>query len=97
MSIVKIQNKKSTEKKIYSEQFKDLPSISSVVFLTSFIEFHLADKRVITIPLHWITKLKNATTIQRQNYTIRGHFVFWDDIDEIIGVKNLINGTIVPK
>lgn len=35
--------------------------------------------------------------IVRKNYTLRGHFVFWEDIDEIIGVKNLINGSIVPR
>jgi hypothetical protein len=97
MNIVKTQNKKITRKKVVSEKFDDLPTVRNVVFLKSFIEFHLTDKRIITIPLIWISKLKKATKLQRENYIIRGHFVFWDGIDEIIGVKNLLNGTIVSK
>ena len=39
--------------------------------------------------------LKKATTKQRSNYLINGRFVFWDDIDEIIGVKNLFDGSMI--
>ncbi len=74
----------------------DLPTISDVIFLQSFIEFHLSDSRIITIPLLWISKLANASKVERANFEIRGHFVFWDELDEIIGVKNLLNGSIVP-
>lgn len=48
----------------------------------------------VTLPLNWLPKLAKATKKQRQNYEINGHVIFWDDVDEIIGVKNLFNGAI---
>ncbi len=97
MSNAKIQSKSSTKKSIVSDKFNDMPTIKKVDFVKSLIEFHLADKRIISIPLKWIDKLKKATKEQREKYAIRGHFVFWDEIDEIIGVKNLLNGSIIPN
>ena len=97
MSIVETQSKKSIRKIKAKNSFNDLPTISNVVFNKTLINFHLSDKRIISIPLDWIAKLKNATKEDREKYTLRGHFIFWDDIDEIIGVKNLLNGSIVPK
>jgi len=96
MNTVKTQSKKSTKKSVLNESFRELPSIEKVIFLSTYIEFHLTDGRIITIPLMWVSKLNNATKTQRENYIIRGHFVFWDEIDEIIGAKNLLNGSIVP-
>ena len=97
MNTVKAPSKKSTKKSLINESFKELPTIEEVIFLNSYIEFHLSDGRIITIPLKWVSKLNNATKAERENYTIRGHFVFWDEIDEIIGAKNLLNGSIVPN
>ncbi len=96
MKTVNIQNKKSTKRSAISENFREMPAIEKVIFLNSYIEFHLSDGRIITIPLIWVSKLNNAIKAERANYTIRGHFVFWDEIDEIIGAKNLLNGSIVP-
>lgn len=95
MNTAKTHQKNDTTKNA-NVKFKDLPAVEKVNFVRSLIEFHLADKRIITIPIEWVAKLKKATKAQREKYTIRGHFVFWDDIDEIIGVKNLLNGSIVP-
>lgn len=74
-----------------------MPIFISVAFDNENISFHLSDKRIVTIPLNWIPKLENATSAIRENYILREHFVFWEDVDEIIGVKNLLNGTIVPR
>jgi hypothetical protein len=73
-----------------------LPTITKVIFEDSLIHFHLSDKRILSIPIQWIKKLTMATAAQRENYIVRGHFVFWDEIDEIIGVKNLLNGSVIP-
>lgn len=96
MNIVKTQGKKNTKKSLINESFKELPTIEKVIFLSICIEFHLSDGRIVTIPLNWISKLKKASPVERENYAIRGHFVFWEEVDEIIGVKNLLNGSIVP-
>ena len=75
----------------------EMPVLQSITFDDQNISFQLSDKRVITIPVHWIPKLEKAGTSTRENYVLRGHFVFWEEVDEIIGVKNLLNGTIVPN
>jgi hypothetical protein len=74
----------------------EMPVFISVAFDNENISFHLSDKRIITIPLSWIPKLEKANSDIRETYIIRGHFVFWEDVDEIIGVMILLIGTIVP-
>ena len=95
MSTVKTLIKKNI-KKDRTYALSAMPTFSYIVFDDENISFHLSDKRIITIPISWVPKLEKATKIVRENYILRGHFVFWESIDEIIGVKNLINGTIVP-
>ena len=68
-----------------------------IAFENENIAFHLSDNRIVTIPIHWVPKLENASKAVRENYILRGQFVFWEEVDEIIGVKNLLNGTIVPN
>ncbi len=43
-------------------------------------------------PLAWSVKLLNAAPEQRQNVTFTPYNAFWDDIDEIIGVENVLYG-----
>lgn len=96
MSIVKTPLKKNIKRNSHLQRLAEMPVFKSVTFDNDNISFHLSDKRIITIPLNWIPKLEGATSTIRENYILRGHFVFWEDVDEIIGVKNLLNGTIVP-
>ena len=97
MNTVKTQNKRNTKGlRAISENYAKLPTITKVTFEDSLIHFHLSDKRILSIPILWIKKLAEATDAQRLNYIVRGHFVFWDEIDEIIGVKNLFNGSVIP-
>jgi len=70
----------------------ELPTIESVAFVKDEIAFVLSDSRVIYIPLKWSNKLMKATQQQRNNYKTNGVHVFWDDIDEIIGIKNVLFG-----
>jgi len=77
--------------------FAEIPIFIEVTFVPGSISFHLSNDRIITIPLGWVPKLESVTKEVRESYIIRGHFVFWESIDEIIGVKNLLNGSIVPK
>jgi len=70
----------------------NLPEIKKVEILKNGIKVHLADKRIIQTP--FTALLKKATLKQRKDFDFSPHFIFWDEIDEIIGVKNLLNGSI---
>jgi len=95
MSIVKPPQKKDIKKTRENNSFAERPVFKEVIFVP--VSFHRSDDRIITLPLGWVPKLESVTKKVRESYIIRGHFVLWESIDEIIGVKNLLNGSIVPK
>jgi len=93
MSSVKgIKNKKQATGWISELSFAQLPKIKDVAFIKDEIAFVLDDDRIIYIPLSWSKKLKKAKARERQNFKNTGIHVFWDDVDEIIGVKNILFG-----
>ena len=93
MSSVKaIKNKKQTTNWVSELPFNQLPKIKDVAFIKDEIAFILNDERIIYIPLSWSKKLQKAKPRQRQNFKNAGIHVFWDDVDEIIGVKNILFG-----
>ena len=61
-------------------------------FIRDEIAFILNDERIVYIPLSWSKKLQKAKPRQRRNFKNNGIHVFWDDVDEIIGVKNILFG-----
>ncbi len=89
----------STVTKINKSYFslQNMPTIANVDFDKEKIHFTLSDKRVVSIEKSWVTELKNASVAELKNFTTSGHFVFWDKYDAIVGVKNLLDGSIVPK
>ena len=72
--------------------FKQLPKIKDVAFIKDEIAFILDDERIVYIPLSWSKKLQKAKPKQRQNFKNAGIHVFWNEVDEIIGVKNILFG-----
>lgn len=93
MSSVKaIKNKRTSSGWVSELSFKQLPKIKDVAFIKDEIAFVLDDERIIYIPLAWSKKLLKAKTRQRKNFKNTGIHVFWDDVDEIIGVKNILFG-----
>ncbi|MDQ6755642.1 MAG: DUF2442 domain-containing protein [Bacteroidota bacterium] len=91
-SVKVIKNKNSSPRWITEMRFDDLPKIKNVFFIKDEIAFELDDERIIYIPLAWSKKLLNAKPSQRKNFKNSGLHVFWDDVDEIIGVKNILFG-----
>jgi hypothetical protein len=89
MSIVKTSKNRLTAQDV---TFEKLPKIKEVAFIKDEIAFVLTDERVVYIPLKWSKKLLVATPEQRKNFITNGYHVFWDSIDEIIGVKNILYG-----
>lgn len=78
-------------------KFAELPSLANVLVDREKINFHLADGRIISVPLAWSEKLMQATPAQRNNVIVSDLFAFWDDIDEIIGVENVLFGNRLYK
>lgn len=91
-SVKDIKNKKPSIDWIKDLTFSQLPKIENVAFIKDEIAFVLDDGRIIYVPVNWSKKLQKATTKQRQNFKNNGVHVFWDDVDEIIGVKNILFG-----
>lgn len=58
------------------------------------LHFVLADGREISAPLEWFPRLREASSIQRQNWRLigKGIGVHWPEIDEDIAVNTLMNG-----
>ncbi len=88
-SVRDTKNKKEVKNWVSELSFKHLPKIKEVAFIKDEIAFVLNDNRIIYIPLSWSKKLQKAAPEQRRNYKTNGIHVFWDDVDEIIGVKNI--------
>lgn len=59
------------------------------------ITAHLADGRIISVPLAWSWRLASATPAQRANYEIisDGHGVHWPDLDEDISAEGMLTGS----
>jgi Protein of unknown function (DUF2442) len=91
-SVKSTRNKKISTDWIGKLSFDQLPTIMDVAFIKDEIAFVLDDERIVYIPLAWSKKLQKAKPSQRQNFKNTGIHVFWDDLDEIIGVKNILFG-----
>jgi hypothetical protein len=56
------------------------------------LRVHLADDRVIEVPLDWFPRLQGATRAQRKNWRLIGGGIgiHWEDIDEDVSVEVLL-------
>jgi len=71
------------------------PRIEDVRVTEDEIVAHLADGRVIRVPLAWSWRLAEATPAQRANFRLigTGQGVHWPDLDEDISVEGMLHGT----
>jgi hypothetical protein len=70
------------------------PRIQEVRVTEDEIIAHLADGRVISVPLAWSWRLSEATPKQRANLRLigSGQGVHWPDVDEDISVEGMLHG-----
>ena len=68
--------------------------ISSVTVSHEAIVARLADGRIVSVPLEWSWRLKDATPAQREHCELigNGQGVRWPDIDEDISVDGILSG-----
>lgn len=69
-----------------------LPDLTAVSVSETTVACTFEDGRSVTFPLSWSDKLLDATPEQRQAFEFNAHFIFWDEPDEIIGVRNILFG-----
>ena len=69
-----------------------LPDLASVEVTDTTITCSFTDGHTVSFPLEWSAKLSGATATQQQAFDFNAHFIFWDEIDEIIGVRNILLG-----
>ncbi|MBC7568818.1 MAG: DUF2442 domain-containing protein [Spirosoma sp.] len=71
---------------------RELPTFRRVFFQGEQIGFDLSDGRTTLIPLHWSKRLADASFEQRSAFELTELNIFWDEVDEVIGVENLLYG-----
>lgn len=68
-----------------------------VQFTDEHAMIHLADGRIIGVPLRWFPPIQSATSEQRHNYISYGDTVYWHDVDDGIDLTAMLTGLyIVP-
>ena len=67
---------------------------TSVSVTDDTLMVELSDGRTLLVPLAWYPRLLHDTTQERSRYRLigQGHGLHWEDLDEDISVKNLIDG-----
>jgi hypothetical protein len=70
------------------------PLVQDVRVTEDEIIAHLADGRVISVPLAWSWRLSEATPAQRANWRLigTGQGVHWPDVDEDLSAEGLLHG-----
>jgi len=60
------------------------------------LEVSLSDGRVVSAPLEWFPRLRDSTPEQKRNWRFNGPGIgiHWEDIDEDISVRGLLNPEI---
>jgi len=67
---------------------------TSVAFDDEMMHVSLSDGRIISSPLTWFPRLRDAARSERENYEIgpAGIGIHWPDIDEDLSVAGLMGG-----
>jgi hypothetical protein len=70
------------------------PRITELEVGEDSITAHLADGRIVSVPLAWSWRLSEATPEQRAKFEIlgNGQGVRWAELDEDIGVEGMLSG-----
>lgn len=70
------------------------PLAVDVAVTNTMLTVHLADDRILSVPLTWYPRLLNGTPEERQNWELLGdgYAIEWVDLDEHIGIEGLLAG-----
>jgi hypothetical protein len=70
------------------------PLAQDVVVTDDALTVHLLDGRTVTVPLSWYPRLVHGSPAERSKWQLtgRGHGIHWPELDEDIGVEDLLAG-----
>ena len=70
----------------------NVPSAEKVKITRDTVQVDLSDGRTISVPLAWFPRLQQATTEERNNWSLigKGQGIHWSDIDEDISIEGLL-------
>ena len=73
---------------------KDYPEIMTLECQEQQLTASLSDGRLVSIPVFWFKKLREATNEQLNNFEILpdGYGITWPQLDEDISVKVFVEG-----
>lgn len=71
-------------------------SAESVRFDADVMWVHLADGRILGVPLAWFPRLMQASDAEREAVEISAFGLHWDALDEDISVPALLAGETRP-
>ena len=68
------------------------PIATDVQVSSEMLQVYLTDGRIISVPLEWFPKLRDASEKQRNNWCLIGGGIgiHWEDLDEDISVAGLL-------
>jgi hypothetical protein len=75
------------------------PRIRRLEITDDAIVAHLADGRVISVPLSWSWRLTDASPDERSRFVLDadGAFVHWPELDEDLSARGMLFGTPAPR
>lgn len=74
-------------------EFKHQLNLISALVDNDYITLHLADGRVISVPLEWFPRVAFASPEDRQDFEILGgRGIAWFRLDEDLTVEQILNG-----
>ncbi len=88
--VTTLQSTTKSNEIVKSVTIAELPVITHVWIDDTRVHFDLEDGRSVAWPFSGSLILTKATAEQRQHFSHSAYHVFWDDIDEIIGIKNVL-------
>ncbi|PSO96360.1 MAG: DUF2442 domain-containing protein [Cyanobacteria bacterium QS_9_48_30] len=70
------------------------PIVNQVIVTDEKLIVDLADGRSLSVPLAWYPRLMHASSEERQNWQLLGdgYVIEWSDLDEHIGIEELLAG-----
>ncbi|RLE07255.1 DUF2442 domain-containing protein [Candidatus Aerophobetes bacterium] len=68
------------------------PIATNVKVSSEMLQVYLSDGRIISVPIEWFPKLRDASEKQRNNWRLIGGGIgiHWEDIDEDLSVTGLL-------
>lgn len=72
--------------------WKELPELDHATAKGDMIIVSLRDGRIVQFPAAWSRSLANATLQQRKKVRVAAWHLFWDELDEVISIEQVLYG-----